>query len=311
MYSESDLEAAVAGGRADARPGRALPQFRRGRAAYAGGRRGAFPAADRLQRHLRRHRRGDPARRGRLDRLLCAARISTATARRRSWACSSPRPPGAWPNSSPASGAWRCPASSCCSPSSAACSRTSVFAHGHRDRRGLSRRQRARPPRSSSPPARRSRAGAAWLHWRRFRVPITVAAGAAAAVALVLGLIASALIGDAENMTDAQGEHDQDDRSRAPLWCSASAPSCSRCGGTASDPRRETRRSDVAFWLHCWRRRLIVHPIFSLLGLTEGAASTLDGGRGDPALRRARPGGAGDRPAGACWSRRWPMCSTR
>jgi hypothetical protein len=44
----------------------------------------------------------------------------------------------------------------------------------------------------------------------------------------------------------------------------------------ASDPRRETRRSDVAFWLHLLAAPLIVHPIFSLLGLTEGAASTLD-----------------------------------
>ena len=43
-----------------------------------------------------------------------------------------------------------------------------------------------------------------------------------------------------------------------------------------SDPRRETRRSDVAFWLHLLAAPLIVHPIFSLLGLTEGTASTLD-----------------------------------
>src|SRR2546421_607267 len=34
----------------------------------------------------------------------------------------------------------------------------------------------------------------AWLHWRRFKVPITIAVGAAAGVALVLGLIASAFV---------------------------------------------------------------------------------------------------------------------
>ena len=44
-----------------------------------------------------------------------------------------------------------------------------------------------------------------------------------------------------------------------------------------SDRARITRRSDVAFWLHLLAAPLIVHPIFSLLGLTEGAASTLDG----------------------------------
>src|SRR5688572_3465189 len=48
-------------------------------------------------------------------------------------------------------------------------------------------------------------AAAAWLHWQRFRVPITVAAGAAALVALALGLIASAMIGTGENMTEEQG----------------------------------------------------------------------------------------------------------
>ena len=39
------------------------------------------------------------------------------------------------------------------------------------------------------------------------------------------------------------------------------------------DPRRETRRSDVAFWLHLLAAPMIVHPIFSLLGLTEGNAT--------------------------------------
>ncbi len=42
-------------------------------------------------------------------------------------------------------------------------------------------------------------AAAAWTHWRRFRVPITVAAGAAAMVGVALGLIASAL-GDTSNL---------------------------------------------------------------------------------------------------------------
>src|SRR5437868_11998290 len=37
-------------------------------------------------------------------------------------------------------------------------------------------------------------AGASWLHWRRFKVPITIAVGVAAGVALVLGLIASVFV---------------------------------------------------------------------------------------------------------------------
>jgi hypothetical protein len=41
----------------------------------------------------------------------------------------------------------------------------------------------------------------------------------------------------------------------------------------SSDPRRETRRSDVAFWLHLLAAPLIVHPIFTLLGLNDGNAN--------------------------------------
>ena len=42
----------------------------------------------------------------------------------------------------------------------------------------------------------------------------------------------------------------------------------------SSDPGVETRRSVVAFWLHLMSAPLIVHPIFVLLGLTDGSAST-------------------------------------
>ena len=119
-------------------------------------------------------------------------------------------------------------------------------------------------------------AAAAWLHWRRFRVPITVAAGIAAAAALVIGLIAAALIGDGENI----GEDRQ-----AQIMSILEVTALLLGIGTfllamrwdASDPRRETRRSDVAFWLHLLAAPLIVHPIFSLLGLTEGQISALGG----------------------------------
>ena len=115
-----------------------------------------------------------------------------------------------------------------------------------------------------------------WLHWRRFRVPITVAAGTGAVVALILALIASSLVGDGQNMSDARGEE---------IMSILEAVGLVLGIGTflfamrwdSSDPRRETRRSDVAFWLHLLAAPLIVHPIFSLLGLTEGSASTLDG----------------------------------
>ena len=37
-----------------------------------------------------------------------------------------------------------------------------------------------------------------------------------------------------------------------------------------SDRARQTRRSDVAFWLHLLAAPMIAHPIFFLLGVTEG-----------------------------------------
>jgi hypothetical protein len=106
-------------------------------------------------------------------------------------------------------------------------------------------------------------AGAAYLHWRRFRVPITVAAGAAAVVGVVLALIAYA-VGDTERLENIM------------LGCGLVAGIgvflvAMRWDG--SDPRRETRRSDVAFWLHLLAAPLIVHPIFALLGLNDGNAT--------------------------------------
>ncbi len=41
----------------------------------------------------------------------------------------------------------------------------------------------------------------------------------------------------------------------------------------SSDRERTTRRSDVAFWLHLLAAPMIVHPIFTLLGLNEGNAT--------------------------------------
>jgi len=107
-------------------------------------------------------------------------------------------------------------------------------------------------------------AGAAWLHWRRFRVPITVAAGALAIVAVALGLIAY-VVGDTDSLQNILlgfGLLLGIGVFLFAMWWDS------------SDPRRETKRSDVAFWLHLLAAPLIVHPIFSLLGLTDGNATT-------------------------------------
>jgi hypothetical protein len=107
-------------------------------------------------------------------------------------------------------------------------------------------------------------AGAAWAHWRRFRVPITVAAGAATVVGLVLALIASA-VGDVA---------EREDTLLGFAFVLGIGVFMLAMRWDWSDPTRQTRRSDVAFWLHLLAAPLIVHPIFSLLGITEGHAST-------------------------------------
>lgn len=90
-------------------------------------------------------------------------------------------------------------------------------------------------------------AGAAWLHWRRFRVPITIAAGAAAVVGVVLALIASMVGAESEetlrNMLLVFGLLLGIGMFLFAMWWDS------------SDPMRQTRRSDVAFGCTCLPRR--------------------------------------------------------
>lgn len=104
----------------------------------------------------------------------------------------------------------------------------------------------------------------AWFHWRRFRVPITIAAGAASVVGLVMALIASALGNNAHNM---------DQIMLGFLLVLGIGVFLFAMWWDSSDPRRETRRSDVAFWLHLLAAPMIVHPVFKLLGVAGGDGS--------------------------------------
>lgn len=99
---------------------------------------------------------------------------------------------------------------------------------------------------------------AAWLHWRRFRVPITAACGAAAITALV----ASGLMGTVEK--DSHAVH-------AALLACGVASLAWALWWDASDPLRRTSRSDVAFWLHLLAAPLLVHSVIGMLGLVKGA----------------------------------------
>ena len=103
-------------------------------------------------------------------------------------------------------------------------------------------------------------AGAAWLHWRRFMVPITVAAGSAAIAGTVVALAVAAIGPD--NFVE--------EGLLALVLAAGIAVFAFAMRWDISDRARTTRRSDVAFWLHLTAAPMIAHPIFALLGVTEG-----------------------------------------
>jgi hypothetical protein len=103
-------------------------------------------------------------------------------------------------------------------------------------------------------------AGAAWLHWRRFMVPITVAAGTVALVGTVIALIVAAIGPDNFTQTSIL----------ALVLVGGLGVFALAMNWDRSDTGRLTRRSDVAFWLHLLAAPMIAHPLFSLLGVTDG-----------------------------------------
>ena len=92
------------------------------------------------------------------------------------------------------------------------------------------------------------------LHYLRFRVPITIAAMAAALVAATIGLVYWL-------MPDISGRN-----VNALLLICGLAVFLVAMRFDMSDLRRVTRRTDIAFWLHLLAAPLIVHPLITGLG---------------------------------------------
>jgi hypothetical protein len=107
-------------------------------------------------------------------------------------------------------------------------------------------------------------ATAAWLHWQRFQVPITVAAGTAALASVALFLVASVLPADALQWLNVA------------VFLAGSVAFVVAMRWDLSDPQRQTQRSDVAFWLHLVAAPLMVQPIFALVGLLGNASDLLE-----------------------------------
>lgn len=108
-------------------------------------------------------------------------------------------------------------------------------------------------------------AGAAGLHWKRFMVPITVAAGAGAVAVTVIALIVAAV----EGATDLETGNVL----LALVFVAGLAVFAFAMRWDISDRERLTRRSDVAFWLHLLAAPMIAHPIFYSLGVMDGGTA--------------------------------------
>ncbi|PTQ90733.1 hypothetical protein [Agitococcus lubricus] len=103
---------------------------------------------------------------------------------------------------------------------------------------------------------------ASYLHWRRFQVPITVAT----AVAFVLLAIISFMT-----------EEPSLKPFLIPLFFLGGISSFIYAMWWDSQDRyRQTRKSDVAFWLHLLAAPLIVHPIFTLIGIFDKNSGLLE-----------------------------------
>jgi hypothetical protein len=101
---------------------------------------------------------------------------------------------------------------------------------------------------------------ATYLHWLRFRVPITIAACLAVAISSIIGIIL-VQYPKAENW------------SLLMLFIGGLFSFAVAMHWDMKDPKRLTRKADVAFWLHLLAAPFIVHPIFFVLGVFEGKNS--------------------------------------
>jgi len=103
---------------------------------------------------------------------------------------------------------------------------------------------------------------AAGAHWWRFKVPITIAVATGALIGLIVSVLLSVF-------------------PLANIWLMLVLFMCGLVAFTfamywdSTDTTRTSHHSDVAFWLHLLSAPLIIHPVFSSLGILDGTESLL------------------------------------
>ncbi|BFM48948.1 hypothetical protein [Marinomonas sp. THO17] len=98
---------------------------------------------------------------------------------------------------------------------------------------------------------------AAYAHWRRFRVPMTIAVATASGLLLGASVLLAILPDKLQVLM---------------MICFVSGVLCFVFAmyWDAQDRQRISRKSDVAFWLHLLSAPLIIHPVFNGLGVLSG-----------------------------------------
>ena len=104
---------------------------------------------------------------------------------------------------------------------------------------------------------------AAALHWRRFHVPITVAA---ATLAVVMAVVAQVATWNPDATSIGRGP-------LVAMFACGVAVFAFAMRWDAGDRLRQMHRSDVAFWLHIVAAPLLVHPAFSWLSATASSGA--------------------------------------
>lgn len=103
-------------------------------------------------------------------------------------------------------------------------------------------------------------AGAAFLHWKRFRVPVAIATVAGFILLAIMMLMALGMRGSAEPMMII-------------LLLAGIGIFLCAMWWDSRDPQRHTEKSDVAFWLHWLGGGLVVSSLAQLFGVANGVDS--------------------------------------
>lgn len=101
---------------------------------------------------------------------------------------------------------------------------------------------------------------AAYLHWYKFKVPVTVAAGVASAAAFIVTIATSQIPFFKDHIL-------------LLIVLSGVITFLIAMYWDTQDRNRTTRKSDVAFWLHLLAAPLIVHPVFSFMEVLKSEVS--------------------------------------